>query len=107
MVDYTTSAVPALFISINTALVFMVAAVSIQGTLTVGALIAFSAYMARATGPVQTLLGLYIMAAGAGQSAAGAGDYPLATSGPVAGQSPQSAADCLRSTAFRTCRLPL
>ena len=61
MVNYTTSAVPALFISINTALVFIIGGwYTIQGTLTVGTLIAFSAYMARATGPVQTLLGLYI-----------------------------------------------
>jgi len=61
MINYATSAVPGFFISINTALVFIIGGwYTLQGSLTIGTLIAFSAYMARATGPVQTLLGLYI-----------------------------------------------
>ena len=61
MVNYATSAVPGFFTSINTALVFIIGGwYAIQGALSIGALIAFSAYMVRATGPIQTLLGLYV-----------------------------------------------
>jgi len=61
MTNYATSAVPAMMISLSTAIVFVAGGyLAIQGAMTVGTLIAFSAYLARATGPVQTLLGLYV-----------------------------------------------
>ncbi|MDH3593922.1 MAG: ABC transporter ATP-binding protein/permease [Rhodospirillales bacterium] len=61
MVNFATAAVPNLMTSLSTALVFIAGGtMMIQGRLTLGALIAFSAYLARATGPVQTLLGLYV-----------------------------------------------
>lgn len=61
MTNFVTATVPNLMISLSTAIVFVVGGyLMIQGTLTLGTLIAFSAYLARATGPVQTLLGLYV-----------------------------------------------
>ncbi|MGI9304069.1 MAG: ABC transporter ATP-binding protein [Gammaproteobacteria bacterium] len=61
MTSYATNTVPGVLISISTAIVFVVGGyLTIQGQLTLGTLIAFSAYLARATGPVQTLLGLYL-----------------------------------------------
>jgi ATP-binding cassette, subfamily B, bacterial len=59
--NYFTSSVPALLLVSNTALVFFVGGYLVtQGNLTVGSLMAFTIYMGRATGPVQTLLGLYV-----------------------------------------------
>ena len=61
MTNYVTGTVPALLTSITTAAVFVIGGyLTIQGQMTVGTLIAFSAYMMRATGPVHTLLGLYV-----------------------------------------------
>jgi ATP-binding cassette subfamily B protein len=61
MVNFATAAVPNLMTSLSTALVFIAGgAMMIGGQLTLGTLIAFSAYLSRATGPVQTLLGLYV-----------------------------------------------
>lgn len=61
MTNYATGTVPALLTSITTAVVFVVGGyLTIQDRMTVGTLIAFSAYMMRATGPVHTLLGLYV-----------------------------------------------
>jgi ATP-binding cassette subfamily B protein len=63
MVNFATAAVPNLMTSLSTAVVFIAGgAMMIRGDLTLGTLIAFSAYLARATGPVQTLLGLYVAA---------------------------------------------
>ncbi len=63
MVNFATAAVPNLMTSLSTAIVFIAGgAMMIRGDLTLGTLIAFSAYLARATGPVQTLLGLYVAA---------------------------------------------
>ena len=63
MVNFATAAVPNLMTSVSTAAVFIAGgALMIRGDLTLGTLIAFSAYLARATGPVQTLLGLYVAA---------------------------------------------
>ncbi len=61
MTGYATTAVPGLMTALATALVFVAGGwMVIEGGLSLGALIAFSIYMARATGPVQTLLGLYV-----------------------------------------------
>lgn len=63
MLGYLTGAVPGLLTNASTALVFIIGGwLTIQGNLTLGALIAFTAYLGRATGPVQTLLGLYVAA---------------------------------------------
>ena len=61
MVNYASGAIPGLLTSVGTALIFIYGGyLIIQGQLTLGTLIAFVAYIARATGPVQTLLGLYV-----------------------------------------------
>ena len=61
MTNYVTGAVPGLMTSFSTALVFIAGGyMMIEGRLTLGTLIAFSAYLGRATGPLQTLLGLYV-----------------------------------------------
>lgn len=61
MTNFWTSAGPAFLTSLATAIVFVVGGFRVvDGALTLGTLIAFSVYMARATGPVQTLLGLYV-----------------------------------------------
>jgi ATP-binding cassette subfamily B protein len=61
MTNFVTATVPNLMTSASTAIVFIVGGyLTIQGELTLGTLIAFSAYLARATGPVQTLLGIYV-----------------------------------------------
>jgi ATP-binding cassette subfamily B protein len=61
MLGYLTGAVPGLMTTASTALVFMIGGwLVIEQALTLGTLIAFAAYLGRATGPVQTLLGLYV-----------------------------------------------
>jgi ATP-binding cassette subfamily B protein len=61
LTNYVATGVPGLLILISTAAVFVIGGHQvIEKTLTLGSLIAFSAYLARATGPVQTLLGLYV-----------------------------------------------
>jgi ATP-binding cassette subfamily B protein len=61
MTNYATGAIPGLMTSFSTAAVFIVGGyMLIQHQLSLGTLIAFSAYLARATGPLQTLLGLYV-----------------------------------------------
>jgi ATP-binding cassette subfamily B protein len=63
MTQFTTSAVPGLFVTAATAVVFVAGAVLVtRGRMSVGGLIAFSAYLTRATAPVQTLLGIYVAA---------------------------------------------
>lgn len=63
MTNFITATVPNLMTSLTTALVFIGGGyLVIADKLTLGTLIAFSVYLARATGPVQTLLGLYIAA---------------------------------------------
>ena len=53
--------VPGFLVSLSTAAVFILGGYHVvHGRLSVGSLIAFSIYLARATGPVQTLLGLYV-----------------------------------------------
>jgi ATP-binding cassette, subfamily B, bacterial len=61
MVSYVTGAGPGLMTTASNALVFVIGGwMVIQGALTLGALIAFTAYLSRASGPVQSLLGLYV-----------------------------------------------
>ncbi len=61
MTGYLVSHVPALATTLSTAVVFVSGGyLVIQGDMTLGAMIAFSAYLARSTGPVNTLLGLYV-----------------------------------------------
>ena len=61
MTNYVAAAVPNLMTLGSTALVFLAGGyMMIQGEMTLGTLIAFTAYMARALGPINTLLGLYL-----------------------------------------------
>lgn len=61
MLGYIAATVPGLLQTTTTAIIFIVGGYqTVQGELTVGTLIAFSAYAARAQGPLQTLLGLYV-----------------------------------------------
>ena len=63
MIGYVAGAVPGLLTTASNALVFVIGGwLVIQGSLTLGTLIAFTAYLGRATGPVQSLLGLYVAA---------------------------------------------
>ena len=63
IVGYAAATGPSLLGAVATVAVFLAGGVMVvNGALTVGDLIAFSAYMARASGPVQTLLGLYVAA---------------------------------------------
>jgi ATP-binding cassette, subfamily B, bacterial len=59
-INFITAAVPGLLLVVNTALVFYLGGLSMnQGDMSIGGLIAFSLYLAKATGPAQTLLGSY------------------------------------------------
>ena len=61
MVSFATSGVPGLMTSLASAAVFVVGGMMvIDGRFTLGGLIAFTLYLSRATGPLQTLLGLYV-----------------------------------------------
>lgn len=61
IVNFVTSSGPGLMTSVSNAAVFVVGGLMvIDGAFTVGSLIAFTIYLGRATGPLQTLLGLYI-----------------------------------------------
>lgn len=61
IINHVTGGIPGLLTTIATAAVFIAGGYFVtQGAATIGTLIAFSAYMARATGPVQTFLGLYV-----------------------------------------------
>ncbi|MCY1278800.1 putative multidrug export ATP-binding/permease protein [compost metagenome] len=62
MLGYVAGTVPSLVLSLATAAVFLFGSHQImsEGTMTLGVLIAFVTYMQRASGPVQTLLGLYV-----------------------------------------------
>lgn len=61
VINHITGGVPGLLTSIATAVVFIIGGYFVtEGAATIGTLIAFSAYMSRATGPVQTFLGLYV-----------------------------------------------
>ncbi len=61
VVGFAAATVPGLMMTLSTAAVFVGGGyLVIRGDLTLGSLIAFSAYFTRATGPVQTLLGVYV-----------------------------------------------
>ena len=61
MTNFVAGAVPSLMVSATTAIVFIAGGyMMVAGTLTLGTLLAFTIYLARATGPVQTLLGIYV-----------------------------------------------
>ena len=61
MVNEAASTLPALLTLIGTVLVFLAGGwMVVENTLTLGTLVAFTAYLARATGPVHTLLGLWV-----------------------------------------------
>ena len=61
MTGYVTGAVPGFLTTASHALVFVLGGwLVIRGALTLGTLIAFAAYLGRAAGPVQSLLGLYV-----------------------------------------------
>ena len=59
--EFVTSAVPAIMVSSARAAVFLIGGYwVIEGDLQVGSLIAFTAYVGMAVGPVQSLLGIYL-----------------------------------------------
>lgn len=59
--EFMASAIPSILVSTTRALVFLLGGYwVIQGQFELGSLIAFSAYLAMALGPVQSLLGLYL-----------------------------------------------
>jgi len=59
--NFFAGTVPGLLNHLATAVVFVIGGWwVVNGSMTVGTLIAFSVYLARASGPVQTLLGLYV-----------------------------------------------
>jgi ATP-binding cassette subfamily B protein len=61
MTSYFTGAVPGFMTTLSTAIVFIAGGYFVvSGAMTLGSLIAFSVYLTRATGPVQTFLGLYV-----------------------------------------------
>jgi ATP-binding cassette subfamily B protein len=61
ILNYVTSSVPGLLLVANTALIFLIGGYwVVSGEFTLGTLMAFTIYLSRATGPVQTLLGLYV-----------------------------------------------
>jgi ATP-binding cassette subfamily B protein len=61
LTGYVTGAVPALMTTASTACVFVLGGwLVIEGRLTLGTLVAFAGYLGRATGPIQTMLGLYV-----------------------------------------------
>jgi ATP-binding cassette subfamily B protein len=63
MTQYVTGAVPGLLVTLSTAVVFVAGGVLVaRGRFSLGSLIAFAAYLARVTAPVQTLLGVYVAA---------------------------------------------
>jgi ATP-binding cassette subfamily B protein len=61
VISFLATAGPGLMTNLMTAVVFLMGGMMvIDDALSLGTLIAFSAYMVRATGPVNTLLGLYV-----------------------------------------------
>lgn len=61
LVNFATGNIPAVLGGFGNALVFIAGGLMVlDGSFTLGALIAFSAYLGRATGPLQALLSLYV-----------------------------------------------
>lgn len=90
MLGYWVATVPGLFNTAATAAVFFVGGSQvIAGELSLGALVAFAAYLGRATGPVNTLLGVYVATQRAGVSLVRVHtllDFPVDVAEPVAPQ---------------------
>lgn len=60
-VGFAASALPSLLMSAATALIFVYGAANLLGeALTIGAMVAFTAYLGRAAAPLQSLLGLWV-----------------------------------------------
>lgn len=59
--EFWTSAIPSTLVSLSRAVIFLLGGYwVIEGSFTLGSLIAFTAYVAMAIGPLQSLLGLYL-----------------------------------------------
>ena len=59
--EFWTSAIPSTLVSLSRASIFLIGGYwVIEGSFTLGSLIAFTAYVAMAIGPLQSLLGLYL-----------------------------------------------
>jgi ATP-binding cassette subfamily B protein len=59
--EFWTSAIPSTLVSLSRAAIFLIGGYwVIEGSFTLGSLIAFTAYVAMAIGPLQSLLGLYL-----------------------------------------------
>jgi len=59
--EFWTSSIPSTLVSLSRAVIFLIGGYwVINGSFTLGSLIAFTAYVAMATGPLQSLLGLYL-----------------------------------------------
>lgn len=59
--EFWTSAIPSTLVSLSRAAIFLIGGYwVIQGSFSLGSLIAFTAYVAMAIGPLQSLLGLYL-----------------------------------------------
>ncbi len=59
--EFWTSAIPKTLVSLSRAVIFLIGGYwVIEGSFTLGSLIAFTAYVAMAIGPLQSLLGLYL-----------------------------------------------
>lgn len=59
--EFWTSAIPNTLVSLSRAVIFLIGGYwVIEGSFTLGSLIAFTAYVAMAIGPLQSLLGLYL-----------------------------------------------
>jgi ATP-binding cassette subfamily B protein len=87
MLNQAATALPSLLTLAGTIAVFLIGgAMVIAGSMTLGTLVAFTAYLARATGPVHTLLGLWVALARAEVSLARVheitGVQPVVTSPP-------------------------
>ncbi len=88
MLNQAATALPSLLTLAGTVAVFLIGgAMVIGGSMTLGTLVAFTAYLARATGPVHTLLGLWVALTRAEVSLARVHEI---TSAPAAVTSPDS-----------------
>jgi ATP-binding cassette subfamily B protein len=91
MTNFAAASVPNLMMTVAMAGVFVIGGYwLIQGQLSLGTLIAFSVYLGRAAGPVQTILGLYIALARAKVSIARVQEITFARPAVVSPAEPRS-----------------